>query len=88
MFHCLTGFPHDNLFSKSKCRKCSGSTILEVESGRGVTLLLKKKKKKTSLSATPQVPGLVRASSRNVTEMNGSVSPASHATSALFFIHL
>lgn len=87
MFHCLTGFPHDNLFSKSKCRKCSGSMILEAESGRGVTLLLKKKKK-TSLSATPQVPGLVRASSRNVTEMNGSVSPASHATCTLFFIHL
>lgn len=36
-------------------------------------------------SATPQVPGLVRASSRNVREMNGSVSPAIHMVSALFF---
>lgn len=53
MFHCLTGFPHDNLFSKSKCRKCSGSTILEAESGRGVTLLLKKKKENKPECHTP-----------------------------------
>lgn len=33
------------------------------------------------------MPGLVRASSRNVTEMNGSISPASHAACTLFFFN-
>lgn len=36
-------------------------------------------------SATPQMPGLVRASSWNVREMNGSKSPAIHMVSAFFF---
>lgn len=33
---CLTGFPHDNLLSKSLCRKCSASTKLKTESRSGV----------------------------------------------------
>lgn len=75
----------------SKYRKGSGCTVNKTERGRevdgeeegdrrGVKSVTQPKN-----SATPQVPGLVRASSRNVREMNGSVSPAIHMVSAFFF---
>lgn len=82
----LNRIPHGeptNLLSKLRCRKWSASTVNKTERGSGVTRPEEKKKK--NLGATPQVPGLVRASSRNVTKMNGSVSPASHMACAFFY---
>lgn len=80
---------HDNtanLLGQLKYRKGSASTVNTAERGSKVGGVEEGVKSVTQpkTSATPQVLGLVRASSRNVREMNGSVSPAIHMVSAFF----
>ena len=69
--------PEKNVLVVNKARKTKRR--LETEGKLPVTLAHK------IINATPQVPGLVRASSRNVREMNGSVSPAFHLVNVFFF---